>query len=176
MSERKRKAVEEEEGWNEIGNVTTTTMCLEDDGGNVEYVTKTGVNEEPTFRAAKLARKVCSAKMKVLLNVDEAVHSGEGDTVDQNVSKKIKHINIVEGAKPSEGLPTSEYVSAPTPAPVEEKPSLLKNMIDNLQGQVNKIGDRIQSLNTHDKIIIGVACAALALGIAGFAIGLHLLH
>jgi hypothetical protein len=175
MSERKRKAVEEE-GWNEIGNVTTTTMCLEDDGGNVEYVTKTGVNEEPTFRAAKLARKVCSAKMKVLLSVDEAVHSGAGDTVDQNIDKKIKHVNIVEGAKPSEGVPISVSAPAPAPTPAEEKPSLLKNMIDNLQGQVNKIGDRIQSLNTHDKIIIGVACAALALAIAGFAIGLHLLH
>jgi hypothetical protein len=157
------------EEFKEIGNVATTTMCLEDDGGNIEYITKTGVNEEPTFRAAKLARKVCGVKMKVLLAVDEAVHSG---SVDQNISKKIKHVNVVEGGAPTISAPTSKAVSVPS-APTEEKPSLIKNMIDNLQEQVNKIGDKIQSLNTHDKIIIAIASAGLAFGIAALALCLR---
>jgi len=178
MSERKRKAVEEEEGFKEIGNVTTTTMCLEDDGGNVEYITKTGINEEPTFRASKLARKVCSAKMKVLLGVDEDVHSGAGDTIDQNVSKKIRHVNIVEGEQPSMGAPTSRLVSAPAPTLAEEKPekpSLLKNMIDNIEAKLNNMETRLAMLNTHDKVIIAIASAGLAFGIAALALGLRTL-
>jgi hypothetical protein len=175
MSERKRKLVEEE-GWETIGTVHIVTMNHTDEGIN-EVISKVGVNEEPLFRPAELSQKVAGEMVRVQRKTDNSVVRGNGEGGVKFTKNLYKVIKEKEGGAPVSapvGAP-SKY-EAPAPAPAEEKPSLLKNMIDNLQGQVNKIGDRIQSLNTHDKIIIGVACAALALAIAGFAIGLHLLH
>jgi len=160
----------EEEGFVEIGRAHVVTMQHVDDA-ETETVTKVGVNEEPTFRSAEMSQKVAGVTVKILEKMDNTVKTSDGGAGIKFASKKYKQIQEKEGGEPvstTVGEPHTVY----TPAPAEEKPSILKNMIDNLQEQANKIGDKIQSLNTHDKIIVGIACAALALAAAAFTYGL----
>jgi len=164
------KKPSEEEGWNEIGRSHVVTM-QHIDNGETETVTKVGVNEEPTFRAATLSKKVAGMTVRVLAKEDNRVV--EGSQI-QFASKKVKQVEEADGAgnvSAPVGQPhkTSEYI----PEQAEEKPNLLKNMIDNIE---SKLGIEFPLLHTHDKVAWLIGGIALGLSIAALAIGIHLIH
>ena len=175
MSERKRKAIEEEEGeykgFHTVSTVIHDHVSLYDNNTSEDMVVH-GVNKQPTVRTAEISQRAGRIITKLIAKEDNSVVADGGTirTADK-VIKMVEEETPGDVSAPSVGVPSKFEVA---PHPPEEK-GLLKNMIDNLQGQVNKIGDRIQSLNTHDKIIVGIACAALAFGLAAFALGLRTL-
>jgi hypothetical protein len=157
----------EEEGWNEIGRSHVITMQHIDEG-ETETVTKVGVNEEPTFRASTLSKKVGGMTIRVLAKEDNRVV--EGSQI-QFASKKVKQIEETDG---------TGIVSAPVGTPhkfkpevpeekTEEKPSILKNFVDKLADRLNI---ELPELHKWDKITIGVAAFSVAFSIAALAIGL----
>ena len=170
MSSRKRAVAEEEEGWETIGTVHNVTMNLKDDDLS-ETVTKVGVNEEPLFRASTLGEKVAGEFIRVQRKTDNSVVKGDGNVgtrIAQNFYRQIKE--KVGGAPTSAPLGTPSVYQAP--APTEEKPSLLKNMIDNIE---NRLAKEFPMLHTHDKISWFIGGLALGLAIAGIVIGIRAL-
>jgi len=156
MSERRA----EEEGWTEIGRVHVVTM-QHVDPAETETVTKVGVNEEPTFRAATLSKKVAGVTVRILEKVDNTVR--EGSSI-QFASKAVKQVQVSEGKEGGAPMIERKVTPAPTPAPAEgEKPSLLKNMVDKIQDRLNA---ELPTLHFHDKI----AYALGGLGVAGLIV------
>jgi len=157
----------EDEGFVEIGRVHVVTMQHVDEG-ETETVTKVGVNEEPTFRSAEMSQKVAGVTVKILEKMDNTVRTSDGGAGIKFASKKYRQIQEKEG-----GAPVSTTVGEPhtvyTPAPTEEKPSILKNFVDKLADRMNI---ELPQLHKWDKVTIGVAAFGVAMAIAALAIGL----
>jgi hypothetical protein len=163
----------DEEGYFEIGRSHVVTM-QHVDNGETETVTKVGVNEEPTFRASALSKKVAGMTVRVLAKEDNRVV--EGSQI-QFASKKVKQVEDADGAgSVSSPVGTPHTFASAIPSGSEEKPSglqVLKNMVDKVADRLNI---ELPQLHKWDKIAIGLAAFGVAMAIAAFAIGLSLLH
>jgi hypothetical protein len=160
----------EEEGYVEIGRSHVVTM-QHVDNGETETVTKVGVNEEPTFRASALSKKVAGMTIRVLAKEDNRVV--EGSQI-QFASKKVKQVEEedgVGGVSSSVGVP-HRFVSS-EPEFMGEKPGILKNFVDKLADRMNI---ELPQLHKWDKVTIGVAAFGVAMAIAALAIGLSLIR
>ena len=166
------KKPSEEEGYVEIGRSHVVTM-QHIDNGETETVTKVGVNEEPTFRAAALSKKVAGMTVRVLAKEDNRVV--EASQI-QFASKKVKQVEDADGVSnvsSSVGQPHrfAEYTPEP-PVQIEEKPSalqVLKNYVDKLADRMNV---EVPELHKWDKMTIALAAFGLAMAIAGFIVAL----
>jgi len=165
----------DEDGYFEIGRTHVVTM-QHVDNGETETVTKVGVNEEPTFRAAALSKKVAGMTVRVLAKEDN--HVVEGSQI-QFASKKVKQVEEADGAGSiSSSVGEPHRFDAPTyeASVPEEKSSalsVLKNFVDKLADRMNV---EIPELHKWDKTAIGLAALGLGLAIAALAVGLSQLH
>jgi len=158
-----------DEGWTEIGRSHTVTMQHIDEG-ETETVTKVGINEEPTFRAATLSKKVAGMTVRILAKEDNTVH--EGSQI-QFASKKVKQVEDADGTT-AVSTPVSEerapktFIKEPTEpskttglGPVE----VLKNFTDNT---FKAHEARLKGLDSEQKISFFLG----GLGAAGFILAL----
>jgi hypothetical protein len=162
------RKISEEEGYVEIGRSHVVTM-QHIDNGETETVTKVGVNEEPTFRASALSKKVAGMMVRVLAKEDNRVV--EGSQI-QFASKKVKQVEEEDGAS-SVSAPVGQPHSIEHMPETQDKPNILKNFVDKLADRMNI---EIPELHKWDKVTICLAALALGLGIAALAVGLSLLH
>jgi hypothetical protein len=168
----KRKGIDEEEdeytGFHTVSTIVHDHVLLVDQGKGKDVLLHE-INGEPRYPAAEISKRAGRVITKFIAKEDNRVQ--DFGTV-QSASKEVRMPEEESPGAVSAPIVGPSRMFEPAPRPTEEK-SILKNMIDNLQEQVNKIGDRIQSLNTHDKIIIAIATAGLVFGIVGFALGLR---
>jgi hypothetical protein len=140
------------------------------DPGETETVTKVGVNEEPTFRAATISQKVSGMTVRILAKEDNTVVHGSSI---QFASKKVKQIEEEDGGAAASSPVSEERVPHKL---FKEEPSepiktiglgpleVLKNFVDNAYKAHES---RLKGLDSEQKISFFLG----GLGAAGFILG-----
>jgi hypothetical protein len=144
-------------------------MLQADKDCGAKVISKVAVNSDPVFPVADASNKVADLTVRVIAEEDCNVYPDGGGSVTfaQKAVKQIQEAGPVAAGPVGRGAERPLVLSKEKPS--EEKPGVLKNIVDKIMDRLNT---ELPMLHTHDKYGWLVGGIALGLSIAAIAVAI----